>query len=269
VDIFHFLRLKQEKMQINRSTLTMITVLASINLTFGQFNARNTTENFNSWFMYFGNHKLSDKIGWHSEVQLRRNDGVSNAQQLLLRTGVDFYTKSNSRLTVGYAFVETHPYGEFAVTKSFPEHRIWQQLLTSQSLGKVKLSHRYRLEQRMIGNSSTGKFSNGRYENRFRYMAKVILNLTNSEKPVFLAAYDELFLNFGKEVAYNLFDQNRLYGAIGFTLAPDVKLELGYLNQRVQLRSLDMSSGTARIRIENNHTLQIGLFSTIAFYDKH
>jgi hypothetical protein len=259
----------KKKMQIKQSVVIIVTCIASINLAFGQFNARHTTENVNSWFMYFGNHKLSDKVGWHAEVQLRRNDVISNAQQLLLRTGVDFYTKNNSRLTAGYAFIETHPYGEFAVANAFPEHRIWQQFLTSQSLGKVKLSHRYRLEQRMIGNSSTGKFSNGRYENRFRYMAKVVLNLTHSEKPIFLAAYDEVFVNFGKEVAYNLFDQNRLYGAIGFTLSPDVKVEVGYLNQRVQQRSLDMSSGIAQNRIENNHTVQLGLFSTIPFYDKN
>ncbi|HEY0771929.1 MAG TPA: DUF2490 domain-containing protein, partial [Sphingobacteriaceae bacterium] len=75
-----------------------------------------------------------------------------------------------------------------------------------------------------------------------------------------------IFINFGSEVAYNLFDQNRLYGAIGFTFSPNLKLEVGYLNQRVQLRSLDMSTGAARNRIENNHTLQVGLFSTMSFY---
>ncbi|HEY0744749.1 MAG TPA: DUF2490 domain-containing protein [Chryseosolibacter sp.] len=218
--------------------------------------------------MYFGNHKVSDHIGVHAEVQLRRNDLFSKSQQLLVRVGLDFYTKSNHRITGGYAYVETHPYGDFPVANAFPEHRTWQQFLTTQPIGKLKLAHRYRLEQRMIGNGATGEFRNGRYENRFRYMAKATINVTRGEYPVFLALYDEIFVNFGKEVAYNIFDQNRLYGAVGLTLTPQVKVEVGYLNQLVQLRSLDSSTGTSRNKIENNHTLQIGLFSTLPLYKK-
>jgi hypothetical protein len=234
---------------------------------YGQVTRANS-DNTNAWLMYFGNHKLSDRIGIHAEIQLRRNEWFSASQQLLLRTGLDYYTKGGNRFTVGYAYVETHPYGDFPVANAFPEHRIWQQFLTSQTIGKVKLSHRYRLEQRMIGNASTGEIKNGRYENRFRYMAKATVNLTSGDHALFLAAYDEVFVNFGREVAYNIFDQNRLYGAIGITLSPHVKLELGYLNQIVQLRSLDSNTGVSRNKIENNHTLQIGLFCSLPLYNK-
>jgi hypothetical protein len=133
-------------------------------------------------------------------------------------------------------------------------------------LGKVKLAHRYRLEQRMIGNASTGPFENGRYENRARYMAKANINITDGKHPIFVAFYDEVFINFGKDVAYNIFDQNRLYGAIGYSFSPALKLELGYLSQVVQLRSLDVTS--LKSRIENNHTLQIALFSNVSFTKK-
>lgn len=243
----------------------LIFFFLQISFSNGQSNTRRTADHVHSWFMYFGNHKLSERWGLHAEAQLRRNDLLANAQQLLLRTGVDYYSKNNVRWTVGYAFIETYPYGDFPVANAFPEHRIWQQALVGQTIGKVRLSHRYRLEQRMIGNAATGKFEDGRFENRFRYMAKATFNLTKSEKPVFFAVYDEIFINFGEDVGYNLFDQNRLYGAIGFTLSQNVKLEVGYLNQRVQLRSLDVSSGTPQNRIENNHTLQFGVFSTIPF----
>ena len=221
---------------------------------------RSTTTNRNAWFMYFGNHKFSKQFGLHAEAQWRRHDIITENQQLLLRIGVDYYSKNNFRFTVGYAFVETYPYGDFAVANAFPEHRVWQQLLTSHMLGKVTLSHRYRLEQRMIGNAATGRFENGRYENRFRYMAKATVNVTKGKKPVFIAVYDEIFVNFGADVGYNLFDQNRLYGAIGLTLSHSIKLEVGFLNQIVQLRQLDTGG---RIRIENNHTFQAGLFANI------
>lgn len=228
-----------------------------------QAQTRTHAHNTNAWLMYFGNHKFSRNLGLHAEVQWRRSDFFSENQQLLLRTGLDFYTKSNLRLTVGYAFVETYPYGEFAAQHAFPEHRIWQQLLAQQDIGKLKLAHRYRLEQRMIGNASTGKFENGRYENRMRYMAKATVNITNGKRPIFAAFYDEVFINFGKDVAYNIFDQNRLYGAIGYSISPSLKAEVGYLYQVIQLRNLDATS--SKNRIENNHTLQIGLFSNVPF----
>ena len=228
-----------------------------------QGQTRTHTDNTNAWLMYFGNHKFSSHVGLHAEVQWRRSDVFSENQQLLLRTGLDFYLKTDLRFTMGYGFIETYPYGEFAVQQAFPEHRIWQQLLTQQDLGKVKLAHRYRLEQRMIGNASTGQFENGRYENRVRYMAKATINVTNGKHPIFAALYDEVFVNFGKDVGYNIFDQNRLYGAIGYSISPALKMELGYLYQVVQLRNLDGPS--FKNRIENNHTLQIAVFSNVAF----
>ena len=230
---------------------------------------RTNASHTNAWLMYFGNHKFSSRVGLHAEVQWRRHDVFAEAQQLLLRTGIDYYLKDNSRITLGYAFVQTHPYGEFPVAEAFPEHRIWQQFLTTQTLGKFKLSHRYRLEQRFIGNSTTGTMENGRYENRVRYMAKLTVPLVKDwKRPLFAAAYDEIFINFGKEVGYNIFDQNRAYAALGITVSSAFKIELGYLYQLVQLRSLDVTGNTPKNKIENNHTLQIGIFSTLPFYNE-
>lgn len=230
---------------------------------FSHAQVREHTSNTNGWFMYFGNHKLGERLGIHAEVQFRRNDIITENQQLLLRAGLDFYLRTGARLTAGYGFIQTHPYGEFAVPNAFPEHRIWQQFLTTQSIGKVKLSHRYRLEQRMIGNASTGEFENGRFENRVRYMARMVVDLNKSTNPLYVAMYDEIMMNFGKEVGYNLFDQNRLYGALGVTLSKAFKLEVGYVYQLVQLRSL---SADSKIQMEDNHTFQLGLFSTLPFY---
>ena len=115
----------------------------------------------------------------------------------------------------------------------------------------------------MIGNASTGQFENGRYENRARYMAKATINITNGEHSIFAALYEEVFVNFGKDVGYNIFDQNRLYAALGYSISAAFKMELGYLYQVVQLRNLDGASG--KNRIENNHTFQIALFSNVSF----
>ena len=193
-----------------RRTLLIILVMVVSSHGFAQPPNRVHTENLNGWLMYFGNHKISEKWGIHAEVQLRRHDIFNDPQQLLIRGGFEYYFDNGNRFTLGYGFIETFPYGEFAVADNFPEHRIWQQFLTSQSFNKFRLLHRYRLEQRFIGSPATSSMDGGRYENRFRYMLKVTYPLTETwKRNLFLAVYDEFFLNFGKEVGYNLFDQVR------------------------------------------------------------
>jgi long-subunit fatty acid transport protein len=248
-----------------------ILVLSVLFLTVSEYSfgqqTRIHTRNTNGWFMYFGNHKISDRFGIHAEAQLRRFELIKDHQQLLIRTGLDYYLKDNSRITAGYAYIETFPYGEFAVQHAFPEHRTWQQFQTSQTLGKIRFVHRYRLEQRFIGNSINGTMQNARYENRIRYMARITIPLAPDWKtPVSFAAYDEVFVNFGKQVAYNIFDQNRLYAAFAFSLTDHLRLEAGYLYQMIQLRSLNNQGLLPRNRIENNHTLQVALYSSLPFY---
>ena len=115
--------------------------------------AQNTTGrvwdfNNNGWYMYFGDHQVRDKWGVHLEGQWRRNDVITNWQQLLLRPGVNYQMKENWMLTLGYAYVKTHPYGEHPIAHAFPEHRLYQQLLVKQRVGATRLQHRFRLEQR-------------------------------------------------------------------------------------------------------------------------
>ena len=216
--------------------------------------------NAHGWYMYFGDHPVSEKWGVHLEGQYRRHDVIRGWQQLLLRPGVNYTVSESVMLTAGYAFVNTHRYGDFPAAARFPEHRIFQQALVKHGIGKVAISHRYRLEQRYIGEAAIGaggepEVQRYRYENRFRYMLRGVIPF--GESKYYLAAYDELFVNFGRNVASNVFDQNRAYLALGRKMGKPGNLELGYMNQIVQQRS-----GTV---LESNHTVQIGWFSQFPF----
>ncbi|MDO1449879.1 DUF2490 domain-containing protein [Rhodocytophaga aerolata] len=183
-----------------------------------------------------------------------------------MRAGIDYYPHPQVRITAGYCFVETYPYGEYPVANAFPEHRIWQTILLTQPLGRLTVQHRLRPEQRFLGNAATGRFENGRYENRFRYMFRVVWPLQGKtmEHHEFYAAFqDEIFINFGKQVSYNVFDQNRIYGAIGFNLGSPGRIEAGYMHQLVQQRNLQPDR---QLVFENNHTLVIAYFCNINLY---
>lgn len=236
-------------------------VIAS-HLAKAQTNPRINSDNFNAWLVYNGQHLLTDKFGLHAEVQIRRNDGVSGWQQLLLRPGIFYKINKNVLATAGYAYVETYPYGDIPIAKTaFPEHRIWQQLQLNQQTGQVDITSRLRLEQRFFGDAAIGTFTNVRYENRVRYMLRASIPLGKAS-PLYVPVYDEVFIAFGKNVKYNTFDQNRFGLGMGLKTGQFTKIEVGYLYQYVQQRNLMASFNQV---VENNHTITVNLFSTLHF----
>jgi hypothetical protein len=228
---------------------------------------RQATDNRNAWLMFFGTARFNDRFGLHAEVQWRRADYFSNPQQLLLRTGLNIHFGPDVSLTAGYCFVETYPYGSFPVPGSYPESRFWEQLQVKTKLGRTEWINRFRLEQRFssLPVESTvdpGMYAPGDpvYTNRFRVMNRISIPFKGSEisdHSLYFSMYDELFINFGHNVEGNIFDQNRAYAALGYAVPRLGRIELGFLEQ-----TLLKSDGR---RIENNHTIQLSLISTLDF----
>ena len=76
-------------------------------------------------------------------------------------------------------------------------------------------------------------------------------------KKYYLGLYDEIFYNFGKQVSFNVFDQNRAYVALGRNLKHQTRIEVGYMEQTIQQRN-------GRV-FEHNHTLQVAIYSRLPF----
>lgn len=208
--------------------------------------------------MYFGNHKITDKWSLHTEYQFRRSDWILNWQQSLSRIGIDYKLNDKVMLTAGYGFITTFPYGMQPIAAMFNEHRIWQQLVITDKTGRVGLNHRFRMEERLLENKvlvgENYKTNGHTYLNRIRYRLLCTVPLNKSEMntgTLFLALYDEIFVGFGKNMRYNIFDQNRLFAAVGYQYNKSGNLQLGYLNHIVL-----KSDG---IRQETNHTLQVAV----------
>lgn len=214
--------------------------------------AAQTDDNAHAWFMYFGDHAFGkSRFGAHLEGQWRRADVGLAWQQLLLRPALNFQLNKRVMLTGGYAFVQTYRYGDFPVRRSFPEHRTYEQAQIGHRARGVDFQHRLRLEQRHFQGQAA------RYENRFRYMLRANVPLPGNNKRYYLALYNEIFYNFGKDVAFNVFDQNRAYVALGRSMGRQTRLELGFMEQTVQQRN-------GRI-LERNHTLQVAIYSRLPF----
>jgi hypothetical protein len=194
-----------------------------------------------AWYMYFGNNKISKKLNWHNEVQYRNFDAAGDLEQLLIRTGIGYdLTENNNNVLLGYGFILSRPYvnGE---KKENIEHRIFQQFITKQKFGRFNLQHRYRLEERFLQDD---------FRMRFRYMIGLNIPITQKEmlpKSLYASVYNEIFLHFDSPV----FDRNRVYGALGYVINKNMRIEAGYMNQIQENR--------------NRGQIQIGFYNNIPF----
>ena len=208
--------------------------------------AQNTRLNHNNtigWYNYFGTFKLSNKFGLHTEYQWRRDNGITDWQQSLLRVGVNYNLNPRILFRAGYAWIETFPYGEYPINgfgRDFTEHRIFEMVQLSHKEGIVDFSHRFMLEQRFVGRYSNANLANEDefpLLNRFRYMFRLQVPLKGKEikdKTPYVALYDEILIGFGENVNANIFDQNRLGILLGYRFNKSVRIEGGYLNQTLQ-----------------------------------
>ena len=228
-----------------KKSIIVLTVMLSFlgNISFSQ-NTRLRDNNNIGWYNYFGTFKVAEKFSIHTEYQWRRDNYIVDKQQILLRVGLNYQANSKLQLRFGYAWIETYPYGDFPINgmgKDFSEHRIFQMATLSDKIAKFELSHRFMLEQRFVGRYSNPQLT-AEYDflllNRLRYMFRIQMPLIGTEikeKTPYIAAYNEIFVGFGKNVNENIFDQNRIGLLLGYKLDNNFRIEAGYLNQTLQL----------------------------------
>jgi hypothetical protein len=134
------------------------------------------------------------------------------------------------------------------VTVFQPEYRTSPQITFNQTIGRVMLNYRYRYEFRFYGTkkvaentgdvtgpSSSYSFLDINKQGRFRVMLRAIVPLNKKvlEKGTYyLMTSGELFIKTGKNIKNaNIYDQSRFYLGLGWKFAPEIRVEMGYLNQ--------------------------------------
>ena len=189
------------------------------------FLSQTKEDKLGSWWMYFGTHHLNEKYSIHYETQLRHYELGTNFFQLLPRVGLNYKIDENSMVTAGYAWIPTQPNLDEGFDGDLvTENRIWQQFILRNKINNIKFRHRYRLEQRWVKQNDITS-----YKNRARYMLSAKVPLSKDESsPLFLFIYDEIFLHIDD----NPFNQNRLYGALGYTVNKNMNIQAGYLRHR-------------------------------------
>ncbi|MDR5591215.1 DUF2490 domain-containing protein [Christiangramia sp. SM2212] len=183
-----------------------------------------------AWYMYFWDVNFKEsKFGLEGDIQYRNWDLIGDLEQLLLRGGATYSPNSNIKLTLGYAHITTGEFGDSNETSA--ESRIYQQVLLPHKIStRFYLKHRFRYEQRWVDGQD--------FRTRYRYnlFLNIPLNQANLNKnAIYLAFYNELFINGERSIgdgrSVEIFDRNRLYGALGYSIKDNLKLQLGFMEQ--------------------------------------
>ncbi len=215
---------------------------------------RETRENLNTWFSWFGDIELADKWAIDFDVSARRSDGVNETAQYLWRASVRRNLLPNLRVGIGYAGTDTHPYGKLPIAFRAPEHRLFQNVQFTHPISRVQMTHRYRFEQRWAGrvalDDGEERVQNWVRTNRGRYLVRATIPLQGATLDAgewYVNAGDELFMNWGANIQGNVFDQNRIQVTIGKRLTGNARFEAGYMEQLTQ-----RPNGR---QLERNHTI--------------
>jgi len=206
------------------TALLLISIIASSQTRTKEINHQNQ-----SWFSLNSQIAVASKWSVLADVHVRRNHGINNASFYLLRSALAYHINKNMYVAAGYAHLWLAPTTPGWKTYS-NENRIYEQFQLNQSFKKVSVMQRLRNEQRWVQKISndqrTGKI---RFTDRIRYTLSLTIPVFKNPKLPSLALADELNIQFGKEVVYNTFDQNRWFIGIKQKISPRLSFDLGFM----------------------------------------
>jgi hypothetical protein len=221
---------------------------------------KNVTDVQQVWLGYFNQSRFTDKFGIWVDLHLRTQDDFTKDLMLgIARFGLTYYLNDATKFTAGYAFVNHFP-AEGHKDISQPEHRPWQQLQWHTKYNYTRLMQYIRLEERFrrkIANDSTlAEGNNFNFKVRYNLFYEIPLTRAGTGTGALSAVLnDELHINFGKQVLYNYFDQNRAFIGLKVNTSAHDNIQLGYMNVFQQL-----ASGN---RFRNAHVIRLSYLQNL------
>jgi len=217
-------------------------------------------QQFQTWISLNTVTKFSEHWGLVADAHIRENGFFEDNNFYFLRGGITYIPNPKISFVGGYAHLWLAPRNPDWSTYS-DENRIYQQFQMNTKSGNVSIVQRLRNEQRwqekIVNDQETGK---NRFSDRVRYLISVTIPVFKKKTAPSLVLSDELLIQFGKEIVYNTFDQNRFFVGIKQAINPKLSFDFGYMNvyqQRITGYQYDM-----------NHTLRLFFYLNTSIKSK-
>lgn len=213
------------------------------------------------WIGYYTKFRVGAKSYYYGEYHIRRKNFAADMSKLYLRFGYTYLLSKKFEVTAGIATpLSWAPDQENpAYDKVIPEFRFWQQALLVDKLYHAKLYHQFRFEQRWKRDYEKDSPYELTYRWRYRFTVYVPLSSTHLNPGTwFAAAYNEIFLQSGPSIKYNYFEDNRLYGGLGYILNKNIQLQVGYM--------WSFKHDGSPYDYKNTHILRFSIYHNADFY---
>ncbi|MBK8500934.1 MAG: DUF2490 domain-containing protein [Saprospiraceae bacterium] len=172
---------------------------------------KNIASGNQQWIQYYNQSKLSEKLTLVADAGYRWKDGFYQSTAYIIRTGLGYSVHPAILVSAGFAHL-----GSYSQSKiSRKEFRPYQELGINHTFGKASINNRFRIEERFFNPVANGNIGTPNTFNfRFRYSLMVSIPLFSlsrfdSDRKFLISFGDELLINTGEDIVYNVFDQNR------------------------------------------------------------
>jgi len=193
--------------------------------------------------------RLNEHWGILADFHIRRNNFMADPSFYFIRGAANYWIKDNMTVALGYGHMWLAPSRSDWHTFA-NENRIYQQFQVNLKSGKSSYLQRVRNEQRwqqkIVDDKRTDDY---KFTDRVRYLFSYNYTIFQNKYLPSLAVAEEILIQFGKEVVYNTFEQNRIFLGIRQNINSKLNFDLGYMMVYQQ-----KSSG---YQYDMNHTMRL------------
>lgn len=183
---------------------------------------------------------LDKQWGLFGEAQIRSQLFYDNFSYYEIKGGASYTIKKSMPVAVGAGRFITYSDGKnFELPYVNKEWRIWEQFALNNYIGRVKFENRVRIEQRWTTNAG--------YRNRLKYRLNTVVPINNKKivpGTFYISGWDEVYFT-NSDPHY---EQNRIFGGVGYEVSHHLTLQSGYLHQ-VNYKADDTHAGKNYIQL--------------------
>ncbi len=213
-----------------------------------------------TWLDYLNQNRYSKRWGSWIDLQLKLTDNYFNSVLATESTlGATYYTKNKLKIIGSLTYVDQIHKG--SNTYHIAEYRPWQMIQLNTESRHSKFLQWVRLEERFkqtVSNDAPTSNYDFTYRLRYQFLSQIPLTKHHYQKgSLSFVISDEIYINYGKSIVYNTFDQNRISAGFFYYLNKDNIFQFGYTNVHQQLN--------AKNKYSNLDVLRVSIFNNINF----
>lgn len=225
--------------------------------------AQKTVQDNGLYFLRYQNQlMINDKWNVQSEIEMRRFFEQNRLNNVIAHSRLYYNTGATTNVAFGFAYSSQGPQNPASTSNlTVPEYRIQQEFNYSLRLSKrFGIQQRLRIDERFIRRNNGVELLDGvnfNWRFRFRLQATYLVSKEGASKRTILKASNEVMVNAGKNVAYNQFDQNRIYIGVERDLSDKFSAEIGYIKWYQQTAAGNVFFDRDILRITLYHKIKL------------